>query len=61
MKAIYWCYFTFQDSIAMAKSYSFETFKDGFWLTNTMDVALTIEDAKYWIPPSKVNYVVRAI
>jgi hypothetical protein len=59
MKIKYWCYYTFQGKREMTSSENgLQVFRDGFWINNEGDFT-TGEDAKIWIPPSKIDYIVK--
>lgn len=56
-KRMYRCEFTHHDVMRHASSPDgLGAFKDGFWLNNDLQFTKG-SDARYWIPPSKIDYV----
>lgn len=39
----------------------FDTFKNGFWVTENFEFTFDDDDKKYWIPPHAIKYVLRDI
>ncbi len=55
----YRCFYWFRGSLAQVdSSQGFCRFSDGFWINDTMQLSL-VRNAKYWIPPSKIEYIER--
>ena len=58
MKKGYLCKFEFEGQQLATDGESLLDFKNGFWVNESFDFT-NCSDAKYWIPPSKILFIVK--
>ena len=61
MKRVYRCIFNFKgSSIVAIGTEGISEFKDGFWITGTMQLTKG-SDCAYWIPPSQITRIEKGV
>ncbi len=59
-KAWYSCYFILKGHIrivGISEDCVYKMTTKGFWVTSIGSLARTFSDQKYWIPPSKIEFI----
>jgi len=60
MYITYDCYFEFNGTKTVVKSNrGISTFKDGFWVTDLLQLSQKSLDNIYWIPPSRILHITK--